>query len=209
MNQSPMLPKHEIVDPKTKLLNVCCASLVGRPQYYSSTDDTRGKLVAAADAVCEQDPEFLLKTALYVRDDLNIRSTANFLLALAASKPEARSYLRKYFAKAVRLPTDLTEVVELYQSLVASAHANLLAEGSNTEAGWILLAHHRQVPEQGWQEAQGTGKGCRAWSFWSTRLQARVCPSWGHAAGPQPGGRVPEDEACERQLEAAGEVNPH
>jgi telomerase protein component 1 len=112
-----MLPKHEIVDPKTKLLNVCCASLVGRPQYYSSTDDTRGKLVAAADAVCEQDPEFLLKTALYVRDDLNIRSTANFLLALAASKPEARNYLRKYFAKAVRLPTDLTEVVELYQSL--------------------------------------------------------------------------------------------
>ena len=114
-----MLPKHEIVDPKTKLLNVCCASLVGRPQYYSSTDDTRGKLVAAADAVCEQDPEFLLKTALYVRDDLNIRSTANFLLALAASKPEARSYLKKYFVKAVRLPTDLTEVVEMYQSLAA------------------------------------------------------------------------------------------
>ena len=33
--------------------------------------------------IAQRDPEFILKLALYVRDDLNIRSTANFLTALA------------------------------------------------------------------------------------------------------------------------------
>ena len=45
------------------------------------------------DAVADQDPEFILKLATYVRHDLNIRSTANFLLAVSSNIPACAPYL--------------------------------------------------------------------------------------------------------------------
>jgi hypothetical protein len=198
-----MLPENAIVDPKTKLLNVCCASLVGRPEYYSSTDETRGELEAEADEVCEQNPEFLLKAALYVCDDLNIRSTANFLLALAAFKLEDRGYLRKDFAKAVRLPTDLTEVVELYQYIA-------MGEGEGRVPMPTCLRIGKYQHKAGKKPKAVHAKGRCAWPFWPAGLHATfMFSSRGHAAGPRPGDGGPEDEAYERQLKAAGETDPH
>lgn len=53
---------------------------------------------------------------MYTRLELNIRTTANFLLALAANHDECRKYLKYYFAKSIRLPSDWIEVAELYQT---------------------------------------------------------------------------------------------
>ena len=58
---------------------------------------------------------FYLKVALYSRRELNIRTTTNFLLALAANRSECRSFLRKYYSASIILPTDWIEVAEIYQ----------------------------------------------------------------------------------------------
>ncbi|XP_043914013.1 telomerase protein component 1 [Protopterus annectens] len=63
---------------------------------------------------------FLFQVAVYARQELNIRTTANFLLALAAWFPASRPYLRRYFCAAVQLPSDWMEVAKLYQSIADS-----------------------------------------------------------------------------------------
>ena len=87
-----------------------------------------------ADSVCDYDAEFILKVncsalylsrlfqlcvqvALYTRCELNIRSTANFLLAYASNRHSCRPFLRKYFSASVRLPSDWIDVAEQYQVL--------------------------------------------------------------------------------------------
>ena len=53
--------------------------------------------------------------ALYTRNQLNIRTTANFLLAYAANNKNCRPYLKKYFTASIRLPSDWIDVAEQYQ----------------------------------------------------------------------------------------------
>lgn len=55
--------------------------------------------------------------AVYTRQQLNIRITANFLLALAASQPSTKPHVRRYFCAAVQLPSDWLEVVRLYSTV--------------------------------------------------------------------------------------------
>ena len=67
-------------------------------------------------AVAQYDAEFVLKVALYTRRDLNIRTTANFLLAVASNTHNCRPFLKKYYSAAIRLPSDWIEVAEIYTS---------------------------------------------------------------------------------------------
>ncbi|XP_066579082.1 telomerase protein component 1-like [Amia ocellicauda] len=56
------------------------------------------------------------QVAVYTRQELNIRITANFLLALSARLPEAKPHLRRYYCAAIQLPSDWIEVVRLYST---------------------------------------------------------------------------------------------
>ncbi len=47
---------------------------------------------------------------------MNIRITANFLLAYAAYTDSCRIFLKKYFKVTVNLPSDWIEIAELYQT---------------------------------------------------------------------------------------------
>jgi telomerase protein component 1 len=66
--------------------------------------------------VIQYDAEFVLKVALYTRCELNIRTTANFLLAVSSNSPQCRPFLRKYYSASIRLPSDWIDVAELYQA---------------------------------------------------------------------------------------------
>lgn len=57
----------------------------------------------------------LSQTALYTRRELNIRTPANFLLALASNVHPCRTFLKKYFKATICLPSDWIDVAELYQ----------------------------------------------------------------------------------------------
>lgn len=57
------------------------------------------------------------QVAVYARQELNIRVTANFLLALAAHLPNSKLHLRRYFCSAVQLPSDWLEVTRVYSTV--------------------------------------------------------------------------------------------
>ena len=114
--QGPPPPIVDIVGLKTTLINSVATSLLCSPDFHSSKDTTRRSLVHLGEKLAHHDPEFILKLALYTRCDLNIRTTANFLLALAANMQNCRPFLKKYFSSSIRLPSDWIEVAEIYQA---------------------------------------------------------------------------------------------
>lgn len=59
----------------------------------------------------------LHQVAVYTRQELNIRITANFLLALAAHLPNSKPHLRRYFCSAIQLPSDWLEVTRIYSTV--------------------------------------------------------------------------------------------
>jgi len=108
-----------ISDPCEQLVAQVAANMLKEPNFYSASDQKRTKLLAALESVLQTDPEFICKLAFYSREKLNIRATSNFLLAYAASRPQTKAVLSKYFRAAIRLPNDLLEVVQHVQELTA------------------------------------------------------------------------------------------
>ena len=114
--QSPPPPIIDTVGVKTTLINAVATSLLASPDFRSSRDTTRRALTRLGEKIARFDPEFVLKVALYTRCNLNIRTTANFLLALASNIPSCRPFLKKYYSSSIRLPSDWLEVAEIYQA---------------------------------------------------------------------------------------------
>lgn len=100
--------------PELRLVNLVCACLINEPKFYQEADERKKDILALATTVARVEPEFILKLALYVRDDLNVRSTANFLAAIACNTPGCHPFLQKYFGILLRLPTDLLEMVDFF-----------------------------------------------------------------------------------------------
>jgi telomerase protein component 1 len=109
---------------KEALVNLVSGSLLNEPQFFSEKDPTRHMIEESVAQVVTFDPEFILKLALYTRDDLGIRLTANFLLALAAFHPQCRTFLLKYFNASTRLPSDWMEVGELFRTFETGSKKN-------------------------------------------------------------------------------------
>ncbi|KAI4904611.1 hypothetical protein NFI96_009399, partial [Prochilodus magdalenae] len=113
-------------EKKNLLLNVVCCSLVNKSSApdqnaWDNTDSVWTRLRNMAKEITLADPEFILKVAVYTRQELNIRITANFLLALAAHLPESKPHLRRYFSAAVQLPSDWLEVTRIYSTCFSSS----------------------------------------------------------------------------------------
>ncbi|XP_042353328.1 telomerase protein component 1 isoform X2 [Plectropomus leopardus] len=113
--------EEELKDKKYLLLNVVCCSLVNKStppgqKDWDSEESVWTKIISLAKDISVSDPQFLLKVAVYTRQELNIRITANFLLALAANLSSTKPHVRRYFCAAVQLPSDWLEVVRIYST---------------------------------------------------------------------------------------------
>ncbi|KAH0626292.1 hypothetical protein JD844_001202 [Phrynosoma platyrhinos] len=104
-----------VKEQKLMLLSIVCCSLVEGSKFGNPPGELQQALTQVCKSVAEHEPEFILKVALYTRQELNIRSTANFLLALSSHLLPCRPHLRRYFCHAVQLPSDWMEVARIYQ----------------------------------------------------------------------------------------------
>ena len=86
---------------KDVLVNLVSSSLLNQPNFKNIKDQTRLTILQIAEQVVANDPEFILKLALYTRRELNIRVTANFLICLAAFSVECRPFLSRYFKASI------------------------------------------------------------------------------------------------------------
>lgn len=77
----------------------------------------RQKCITAMPSIIKTACLFTVQVAVYTRQQLNIRITANFLLALAANQPSTKPHVRRYFCAAVQLPSDWLEVVRIYSTV--------------------------------------------------------------------------------------------
>jgi len=102
---------------KIDFLNVASTAMIQQPDFNSEYDECRMLLMKSVKALKRLDPEFVLKVALYLRKELNIKTGTNFILALAAKQEECRPYLKRYFNECVVLPSDWIDVAEFYQTL--------------------------------------------------------------------------------------------
>uniref|UniRef100_A0A670ZI67 TROVE domain-containing protein n=1 Tax=Pseudonaja textilis TaxID=8673 RepID=A0A670ZI67_PSETE len=106
-----------VKEKKLMFLSMVCCSLVEGAHFGNPPGLLQKKLMKICKSLAECEPEFILKVALYARQELNIRSTANFLLALASYLQPCRPHVRRYFCHVVQLPSDWMQVAKLYQSL--------------------------------------------------------------------------------------------
>ena len=106
----------DITAMKRNFIHTISASLLSAPNFRDRKNETFKVLADRGSSLARYDAEFILKVALYTRCNLNIRTTANFLLALSANVHSCRPHIRKYFSASIRLPSDWIEVAEIYQS---------------------------------------------------------------------------------------------
>lgn len=106
----------ELQQHKSKLLNTVSASLIKEPNFDSATSISN-VITYFVKKVAFYDPEFVLKLALYTRDDLGIRTTSNYLISLAANIKHCQPFIHRYFKNTIKLPSDWLDVAAQYQML--------------------------------------------------------------------------------------------
>lgn len=70
------------------------------------------------ETVEELEPSFIPKLAFYTRQQLNLRSVSNFILAWSATKKRTHQTLKEFFTSCIVLPSDLMDFVNKFQSQI-------------------------------------------------------------------------------------------
>ncbi|XP_049326021.1 telomerase protein component 1-like isoform X1 [Astyanax mexicanus] len=121
-------------EKKFKLLNLVCCSLVNKScspgqKGWEEKRSVWRKIRILAEEITHSDPEFLLKVAVYSRQELNKHLMASYLIALAAYLPASKPHVRRYFCAAVRLPSDWLQVPRIYSTCFSSSLPTCLKKG--------------------------------------------------------------------------------
>ena len=132
---------HNVRQLKLELLRITSACLL-KDKSYSGRGEKAPRIVDIVRTLARTCPEFVLKLALYLRDDLHIRSTANFVAAVAATTPLCMPYLRAYLPMIIVLPSDWVQVAQYasdlirHSALIHARHARL-AQGDRAGGGGV------------------------------------------------------------------------
>ena len=107
-------------DPFERLAIRVSACMITEPTYYETAEQRVSKIIEDLEEVLKLEPEFISKLAYYSRNELNLRSTSNFIAAWAASHQECRRSLAEFFPFIINLPSDLLDFIERYQVLIGN-----------------------------------------------------------------------------------------
>ncbi|GAB6032044.1 Telomerase protein component 1 [Chamberlinius hualienensis] len=123
---------------KENLINAVSVSLIQGPSLKDVGDPFRLEIIEKCRIVAEFDPEFILKMALYTRQELNIRTTTSILLAFSVLEPRCRPFLKRYFKLCVLLPTDWMAVADQFK----------LINDKNDKPGFLPTALRKVMVEK-------------------------------------------------------------
>lgn len=102
-------------EPKEKLINLCLTRLFGEPKFYNNKNSLTEQeiLTTAIKDVAITDPEFVLQTAVYARNVMNLRTTPIAMLVESANMLEFKKtgLIKKYLPQIVKRADELTEVL--------------------------------------------------------------------------------------------------
>jgi hypothetical protein len=129
-----------VADPSTRMLTMLGSSLWNEPTYYGTPADGANASSAASGLSHEalqvletareiargDSPRDLLALAHWARAEMNIRTTPQILLAVAANEPKTKPYVRAYASKIVARADEVRQVF--------AAHLALYAKGVGANA---------------------------------------------------------------------------
>jgi telomerase protein component 1 len=107
-----------IQDPFERIVIRVASNMIAEPRLFDPTEKHVSEIIADLEEIVKLDPEFISKLSYYSRNELNLRSTSNFLAAWACTKPLCYDSLKKYFNFIINLPSDLLDFIEKYQTLI-------------------------------------------------------------------------------------------
>lgn len=105
-------------DMKTELMLRTVSSLVSEDGFYKKGSVLDSKLRDTIHAVAREDPEFILKLALYARSQMHLRSVPIVLMgefAISAGKGNVENASR-YIAETIQRPDEITELIAYVQA---------------------------------------------------------------------------------------------
>lgn len=103
------------MDAKTRLYTRCCTALI-EDKFYQTSKKHTNEIIKDIHEVAEENPEFVLKLAAYVRNEMYLRSVPIVILAEAANIVECKPYVRKWTPKILRRADEITELVGYWVS---------------------------------------------------------------------------------------------
>ena len=105
-------------DMKTELMLRTVSSLISEDGFYKNGTSLNSDLRDTIHAVAKEDPEFILKLALYARSQMHLRSVPIVLMgefAISAGKGAVENASR-YIAETIQRPDEITELIAYVQA---------------------------------------------------------------------------------------------
>lgn len=97
---------------KTQLMKMIASSMVNENKFYSSGNDHDKKIIELIHTIAKEDPEFILKLAVFSREVLNLRSAPVMLLGeYANSEGVGVPKSRQYVARTIQRVDEITELL--------------------------------------------------------------------------------------------------
>lgn len=98
---------------KEELITKVLTSLVGEPKFYTTGKESDEELLSSIRTVLKRDPEFILKLAVYARNEMYLRSVPLVLLVEYANATTGMEHTRKYVPAVVKRVDEITELIAL------------------------------------------------------------------------------------------------
>lgn len=105
-------------DLKTELMLRTVSSLISEDGFYKKGSELNTELRNTIHAVAKEDPEFILKLALYARSKMHLRSAPIVLMgefAISAGKGNVEN-ASSYIAETIQRPDEITELIAYVQA---------------------------------------------------------------------------------------------
>lgn len=99
--------------PKNELAQRVLTWFVGEPKFYLKPDAETARIKALIKAVAAQDPEWVLKLAVYARNYMNLRTAPLFILVEALDTP-AKRLVRPYVPVIIQRADEIPEVLAMF-----------------------------------------------------------------------------------------------
>ncbi|MDP3275120.1 MAG: TROVE domain-containing protein [Deltaproteobacteria bacterium] len=127
-----------VADPSLRLLSMLGSSFFNEPKAYSDasepsvaegdgvtvlTPESQLLIKTAREIAKSENPRDLLVLAHWARRTMNVRTSPQVLLAVAANEPETKGFVRGYAPKIVRRADEVREAFAAYLALFGSGIA--------------------------------------------------------------------------------------
>jgi hypothetical protein len=97
-------------DPRRTLVKMAACCLVNERSFY---EDTTGKVFDLVREVGETDPKWLVQLAVFLREELRMRSIVHFIAAVCLTLPGARSSIARAYPRIAPRADDSLEIAAL------------------------------------------------------------------------------------------------